>query len=292
MNCHFEIHSFEEKGRKQTRALKLALLIAVIFMLVEFLSGYFANSLALISDALHMFADVGAFFLSIIAMKIGMRPKTSKMSYGYRRAEILGALASSVTLWVLCLIIIYEAITRMFHPEEVRGLVVFFVATAGLIANIAMMKILHSYQEDNLNVKAAFLHVIGDLLGSIGVIASGVIIMWTGYDIVDPIISIIFAATILFTSAKIIKRTTTILMEAAPVDIDPDEVEKELLSLPGVRAVFDLHIWTVAQGQNSLSCHLRADEISPTLKRAHALLKEKYNIHHATLEVDLLETIE
>ncbi len=292
MNCHFEIHSFEEKGIKERGALKIALFIAIIFMLLEFLFGYLANSLALISDALHMFTDVGAFLLSIIAMKIGLRPKNAKMTFGYRRAEILGALASSITLWILCIIIVYEAITRMFHPEEVKGLMVFIVATIGLLANIAMMKVLHAHHKENLNVKAAFLHVIGDLLGSIGVIASGIIIMWTGYDIVDPIISILFAATILFTSAKIIKQTTTILMEGAPEEINPEEVEKEFLNLPGVRAVFDLHIWTVAQGQNSLSCHLRADEISPTLKRAHSMLKEKYNIHHATLEVDLLETIQ
>ncbi|MDX8430436.1 MAG: cation diffusion facilitator family transporter [Candidatus Algichlamydia australiensis] len=292
MICHFELHNFEEKGKKQTHALKIALLIAVIFMAVEFLFGYLANSLALIADALHMFTDVGAFLLSIVAIKIGMRPKTSKMSFGYRRAEILGALASSVILWALCLIIIYEAITRMIHPEEVKGLIVFIVATIGLIANIVMMKVLHTHQEGNLNVKAAFLHVIGDLLGSIGVIASGLIILWTHYSIVDPIISTLFALIILFTSAKIIKKTTTILMEGAPQDINPDEVEKNLLKLPGVRAVFDLHIWTVAEGQNALSCHLRADEISATLKRAHAMLKEKYNIYHATLEVDLLETIE
>lgn len=162
------------------KALNAALVIAFIFMIVEVIGGIFANSLALISDALHMFTDVGALVLSLIVLKIAHLPSTPKMSYGYHRAEILGALASALSLWALCGVLIYEAILRLISPPEVKGPIVLIIATIGLAANLMMMRSLHSHKEDNLNIRAAYLHIIGDLLGSVGVIIAGAIIWLTG----------------------------------------------------------------------------------------------------------------
>ena len=154
----------------QGKALYRALWIAAFFMLIEVISGIIANSLALISDAAHLFTDVGALGLGLIVVKIAHLPRTPKMSYGYQRAEILGALGSSLALWALCGVLIYEAITRLIHPQPVAGPIVFVVAVIGLIANIVMIRILHPSQGHRLNMRAAYLHVLGDLLGSVGVL--------------------------------------------------------------------------------------------------------------------------
>src|SRR3569832_2094188 len=173
-------------------ALNSALWIAVVFMIIEIIGGWMANSLALISDALHMFTDVGALLLGLIVSKIAHRPSTPNMSYGYQRAEILGALVSAVSLWALCGVLSYEAIHRFFSPQAVEGKLVFAVATAGLIANLVMLKLIHPTQGQSLNVRAAYLHVLGDLLGSVGVIISGIILWMTGWNPIDPIITLLF----------------------------------------------------------------------------------------------------
>jgi len=285
MSCHFDLKCFQKKDDNQTRKLKIATAIALFFMCLELVGGIVANSLALISDALHMFTDVGAFILSLIVLKIAKRPSSKQMTYGYRRAEILGALASSLTLWALCFVLIYEAINRLIIPHEVQGGIVFIIAFLGLLSNLAMMKILHgSGHEEQLNIKAAYLHVFGDLLGSIGVIISGILIYFTGWNIIDPLISFLFALTILFTSGKVLQKTLRILMEASPKGIDYDAIHRDLLSLPTVKDVHDLHIWSISTKQVALSAHLVAEK--NVLKEAQNLIYDKYKIHHITLQVD------
>ena len=234
-----------------------------------------------------MFTDVGAYVLSLIVLRIAKRPSTKKMTFGFQRAEILGALASGLTLWALCSVLIYEAIVRLITPHEVSGGIVFIIASIGLLSNLAMMKILHSHDHDHeeqINVKAAYLHVLGDLLGSIGVIVSGILIFFTGWNVIDPIITLIIALMILITSGKILKKTIQILMEGTPIGIHYDDVEKSLLSIPSVTEVHDLHIWSLSTKQRSLSAHIVSDK--NVLKKAQELIKEKYNIHHITLQID------
>jgi cobalt-zinc-cadmium efflux system protein len=255
-------------------------------MLVEFFGGWIANSLALISDALHLFTDVGAFLLSLIALRIAKWPSTPSMSYGYHRAEILGALASAVSLWALSGVLIYEAIIRLLHPPEVQGAVVFVIATIGLVANVLMMKVLHGSQKHSLNVRAAYLHVIGDLLGSVGVILSGAILWLTGWRPIDPLITILFSCQILYTSGKLIKETVNILMEGAPEGMDIAALEKDLSSLSGVKEVHDLHLWAVSSHRAALSVHIVSTTPPVTLNAAHKLLEEKYHIHHMTIQVE------
>ncbi len=287
MTCHFDLKPFEEGDDKESKKLKWATFIALFFMLVELAGGIIGHSLALISDALHMFTDVGAFVLSLIVLKIAKRPSTKKMTFGYQRAEILGALASGLFLWALCAVLIYEAIVRLITPHEVAGGIVFVIATIGLLSNLAMMKILHSHDHDHekqINVKAAYLHVIGDLLGSIGVITSGIIIYFTSWNIIDPLITLIIAIMILITSGKILKKTILILMEGTPPGIHYDEVKESLLSLPSVTEVHDLHIWSLSTKQLSLSAHLISDK--DILKEAEKLINEKYKIYHSTFQID------
>jgi cobalt-zinc-cadmium efflux system protein len=279
--CHHHDHS-----HAHGKALHLALWVAVVFMLVEVIGGWLANSLALISDALHMFTDVGALLLGLIVVKISRRPSSHRMSYGYQRAEILGALASAASLWALCGMLIYEAILRLIHPEKVQGPIVFIIATIGLIANLVMMRILHPSQGHNLNVRAAYLHVVGDLLGSVGVIASGIILWLTQWNPIDPIITIVFGIAILFGSGKVIKQTLNILMESAPEGIDPEEIQKEILTIPTVKEVHDLHVWSASSKKVLLSVHIIALDTHNVLQETHQRIEEKFGIQHMTIQVE------
>lgn len=285
MTCHFDLKCFESKNDKQIKKLRLATYIAIFFMLLELVGGIVANSLALISDALHMFTDVGAFVLSLIVLKIAKRPSSPEMSYGYKRAEVLGALASGLTLWALCGVLIYEAIMRIITPHEVSGGIVFVIATFGLLSNITMMKILHSHDKDEqLNVKAAYLHVLGDLLGSIGVIVSGILIYFTHWNIIDPLITLLFAVVILFTSGKVLKKTIKILMEGTPSGIKYEEVKEDLLILKDVKEVHDLHIWSISTKHLALSAHLVSER--DVTQEAIELIQRKYKIFHTTIQID------
>lgn len=273
-------------GKVHRKALNTALIIASIFMFVEVAGGIVASSLALISDALHLFTDVGALGLSLIVLKISHLPSTPKMSYGYLRAEILGALASALSLWALCGVLIYEAIVRLISPPEVNGPIVFVIAIIGLAANLMMMRTLHSSQEHNINVRAAYLHVLGDLLGSVGVILSGAILWLTHWNPIDPIISILFSLGIIYGSGKIIKQTISILMESTPEGIHPPAIQKDLMSIPGVREVHDLHIWSVSAKKIALSAHLIAKDTQIALKEAHRIIEKNHGISHMTIQVE------
>ncbi len=268
------------------RSLKFAAWIALVFMLIEIVGGIVAHSLALISDALHMFSDVGALTLGWLMAWIALRPANSRFSYGFHRAEILGALASALALWALCIVLVYQAILRLIQPEEVQGGVVFIIAAFGLGANLLMMRLLHDSRNHSLNMKAAYLHVIGDLLGSVGVLLAGALIWLTGWNPIDPIITILFAFGILFGSGKVIRDSVKILMESTPSDTDLDAVKKSLESLPHVTEVHDLHIWSVSSHKKALSVHLVAGNTQETLKQAHQLIEKIYHIQHMTIQIE------
>lgn len=268
------------------KALYISILIAFVFMLIEVISGWIANSLALISDALHLFTDVGALALSLGILKITHLPKTSKMTYGYHRAEVLGALASALSLWALCGVLIYEAIIRLITPQPVQGPIVFVIAIIGLFANLMMMRILHPSQGHNINIRAAYLHVVGDLLGSAGVIISGAVLWWTNWYPIDPIITILFSLGIVYGSFKIIRESIAILMESTPPGVDSLKIKKDLLKIKGVTEVHDLHIWAVSPNQIALSAHLIAKDTHKALTEAHRVIESKHSIRHMTFQVE------
>lgn len=287
-HTHFSVKNLESKKNK--KALIYCLAVAFIFMFVEVLGGYFASSLALMSDALHMFSDVAAFLASLIAMQIAQKKSSHQMTYGWKRAEVVGALLSSAFLLALLCFLAYEAIRRFFFPEKVMGLVVFVIAVIGLLANIFMMLILQG--KKGLNIKAAYLHVLGDLLGSIGVILAGLIIWFFALDFIDPLVTLLFAFIIISSAFKIIKQSLRILMNATPKGMDVKQMEKDLLAIQGVSEIHDLHIWAMDEGNNALSCHLVADLPEKILKDASTLLETKYRIVHSTLQVEDKEHFE
>lgn len=254
-------------------------------MFLELLGGFFAHSLALISDALHMFSDVGSLLLGLIVIRISKRPPSVRKSFGYERAEVLGATISGIVLWVLMFFLLYEAVLRFINPRDVKGGVVFVIATIGLIANLWMWRLLHpSKHGSSLNIKAAYLHVLGDLLGSIGVIISGLVIWIWQWHMIDPIITFFIAALVLRSSGSMLKETINLLMEGVPKHIDLEEVKKTLLNMEDIQEVHDLHIWALSSRKVCLSAHIVSDK--DILDQIHKVLKKKYNIPHMTLQME------
>lgn len=287
MGCHHHHHAPHDLTRKESvSALRKTLAIVLVFMVIEFVFGWISNSLALMTDALHMFTDAGAILLSLFAFWLSKRPPNQKLTYGYHRTEIIAALISGFTTWGLSIWLIYEAIHRLFHPEPVEGMMVLIVAGVGFLANLAMMMILHKNQKDSLNVRGAYVHILGDLLGSLGVVLAGLLLIIFDWYPIDPIITLVFSLIVIFSATKLIKDTLHILMEGTPKDINAQEVEERLKNLPGVQAVHDLHIWSLTQDQVALSAHLVSDSSSQTLKEAEQLLKQEYDIDHTTLQIE------
>lgn len=263
-----------------------AIVITLIFMVIEFVGGWLSNSLALISDAAHMLTDIGAMTLSLFAFWVARRPVTWAMSFGYHRAEILGALLSGLLIWLIAGMLTYEAILRLHSPPEVTAPVVFVVATIGLAANLFSMWMLHSAKQDNLNVRAAYVHLLSDSLGSVGAIVAGIVLWLTDWRPIDPLITILFAGLMLFSSWSLVKEAVGVLMESTPSSVDPTQVQKDLQALGGVQEAHDLHIWTVSSGRLALSVHLVSEIPQDVLTTANTLLKEKYGIIHTTIQIE------
>lgn len=262
------------------------MMVTCAFMVIEAVGGFWANSLALLSDAGHMLTDVGALLLSLFALWIARRPKTALMSFGYHRAEILGALASGLMIWLISGVLVFEAIMRLQHPEEVQGKIVFLIATIGLGANLVSMAMLHSERKENINVRAAYLHMLADSLGSVGAIIAGLVLWLTDWKPIDPIITIFFAVLMLYSSWSLVKEAVGILMESTPTGVDPHQVKEDLQAMPNVREVHDLHIWSVTTGRLALSVHIIAEKQEEILNAANELLKSRYGIVHTTIQVE------
>ncbi len=270
-----------------TRALYTSLFITVAIMFLEFAGGWMANSLALVSDAGHMLTDVGAMLLSLFAMWVAKRPITPKMSFGYHRAEILGALISGLMIWVIAGFVIYHAVLRISSPPEVQGPIVFVIAVIGLIANLLSMKILHGVRHSHINVKAAYIHLFADSLGSVGAVIAGIILWRTHWNPIDPIVSIIFAGLMVMSSWELIKEAIGVLMESTPEHVDSLKVKMDLEKITKIKEAHDLHIWSVSSGKLALSVHLISpDEPERVLKEVNDLLESKYGIIHTTVQVE------
>ncbi len=283
-------HGHDHSRAKGVKAVTIALVITFVFALTQLIGGWIANSLALMADAAHMATDCASFGLTLFAFWIAARPATPRMSFGYYRAEILGALLSATALWVICAFLIYEAVGRILNPPPVEGGIVFIIACITLLFNLITMRILHGPQQDSLNVKAAYIHVLSDLLGNIGVILAGGIIWLTHWYLADPILTIAFTILILFSSGRMMWEAIEILMQASPRKIDPQAVSDLLLSLPTITQVHDLHLWTVTSGRIALSAHLVSTTPDAALDQAHQALKTQFHIEHQTLQVEHPDT--
>ena len=271
-------------------ALAAALVCTLTIAVAEFVGGLLANSLALQGDAGHMLSDSAALGVSFLAAWLATRPMTARRTFGFHRAEVLAALLNSLLLLGIAGWVGIRAIARLENPVEVAALPVLIIAIIGLIVNLVALKMLGHHQHSNLNIRGAFLHVLGDTLGSAGVIVSALVIQFTGWNTVDALVSLGIAGLLVISGVRLLRDSVSVLMLATPADVDGEAVRSGLLSLPGVRGIHDLHIWTVNSGFVSLSCHADIEADTPPdaiLKSATALLRERFGIRHVTIQPEI-----
>ena len=271
------------------RALAFALGITTLYTVAEVAGGLATGSLALLADAVHMLSDNVALALALFAVWLADRPTTPERTYGYKRAEVLAALANGVALVALSIWIFYEAFQRFRDPPDVLGGWVLVIGVVGVAVNLAVGAILFRARSGSLNVEAAFRHVVADLLGSIGVVAAAVAILATGWLEADPLVSVLIGVLVLVSSWSILRDSTTILLEAAPSGIETRTVGERLARAPGVVEVHDLHIWTITSGFPALSAHVlvgRGEDCHARRLELARLLHDEFGIEHTTLQVD------
>lgn len=269
----------------------IALLITASIAVLEFFGGLFTNSLALLSDSGHMLSDASSLVLSLLAIWFAARPASPSKSYGFYRTEILAALLNGITLFVIAGFIIWEAYGRFFDPPTVSSGPMMLIAIIGLLANLASAWALLKKGDvkGNINFRSAYLHVLGDALGSVGAIIGGVVMWAFGWYIFDPIVSVLVALLILKGAWGVIAQSIHVLMEGVPGSIDQDEVKRNLEHIQGVREVHDLHIWSITSGMDSLSCHLligEQEDQQRVLQEAILLLEQQFSITHVTIQIE------
>jgi cobalt-zinc-cadmium efflux system protein len=279
-----------EKVRSRGSALKLALALTCVVLAVEFAGGLISHSLALLSDAGHVLTDVFALGLAWFAVAQAGRPADARRSYGYHRVSILAALVNSVTLIVIVIAIAYEAVRRLAHPEPVQGGVVVVAALVGIAINTFVAFGLRG-QSRSLNVRAAMLHVVGDIGASVGVVVAGVVILLTGWLYIDPLLSLGIAVLIAFGAWRIVRETVNLLMEGTPAEIDLAAVTREITATELVTGIHDLHVWALSSDEVALSCHVvvgdcRLEEAEHVVRDLESRLCGKFAIGHTTIQVE------
>jgi cobalt-zinc-cadmium efflux system protein len=282
-------HSHDAPQPGSVRALSLALGITAGYTVVEVAGGFLTDSLAVLADAVHMLSDNVALALALVAVWLARRPATPERTYGFKRAEVLAALANGVTLVALSVWIFYEAVQRFRDPPDVLAGWMLVIALVGIAVNVTAGAILHRARQESINVEAAFRHVFADLLGSLGVAAAAVLILATGWLEADAVVSVLIGVLVLASSWTILRDATSILLEAAPRGIDTRTVGARLAAVPGVVEVHDLHIWTITSGFPALSAHVlvgRDEDCHARRRELEHLLAHDFGIEHTTLQVD------
>lgn len=276
-------------GASSRRRLMITLVLAAVYMVAEFVGGLISHSLALLADAGHMLSDVASLALSCFAMWLSDRPAGTQRTFGYYRAEILAALFNGAALIAVAIFILVEACERLQDPPQVQGGLMMAIAVGGLVVNLAGLLILHGGRNENLNIRGAWLHVMSDTLGSVAVIVSGLLITFGGWHWVDPAISILISVLIVFSSWRLLADAVWVLMEGAPGRIDVNRVRLTLNESPGVLDVHDLHVWTIASGLDSLSCHVVSDESRThvdLLESLRSMVHQEFGIDHVTIQIE------
>jgi cobalt-zinc-cadmium efflux system protein len=285
---HCDNHNHDHNHHNSSKGLLLVLFLTVLYMFAEFFGGLYTNSLALMADAGHMLGDVGSLFLSYFAIWLSLRPAPPEKTFGYFRAEIFAAFINGVTLIIISLFIIYDAYLRLLSPPEIKSVAMIIIATGGLVVNLIGVLLLHKDSKENLNIKGAFLHIVGDLLGSVGAVLAGILILVWKFYIADPIISFVIAGFILYSSINLINSAVQVIMETAPSHIDVNEVKNAIIKVENVINVHDLHIWNIDSKMVSISVHIVAkiEHSSQLLCNVDELLKDKFNISHSTIQIE------
>jgi cobalt-zinc-cadmium efflux system protein len=271
------------------RKLTMVLVLTAIYMVAEVVGGWWTGSLALLADAGHMLTDVAALALALTAAWFSSRPATSNKTFGYHRLEILAALVNGVALVVISILILYEAYQRWSVPPVVQGGAVMLVATGGLAINLLSAWILHGRHEIDLNMRGAWLHVLSDALGSLGAIIAGALMWLYGWYAADPLFSALIGVLIVWSSWRLIRESTNVLLEGTPAHINLAAVEDSILRTAGVANVHDLHVWTITSGREALSAHvIHAYEVSQSelLKELRAKLYDRFGVDHLTIQME------
>lgn len=282
---------YEAGNSHLAQRLRFAIMLTGATLVGELLGGYFANSLALLSDAGHVFTDLLALSLSWFGVVQAARPATARMTYGYHRLGIVVAIVNAGTLFLIALIIFYEAYRRFQAPQEVQSSLMFSIAFVGLLANSVVVWRLRQDQRHNLNVRSAFLHAWGDALASIGVIIGGAVIYFTSWYWVDPAVSVFIGAVIAVGAWSIIKESLAVFLEAVPGHIDVDDVNRSIMQVSGVKEVHDLHVWSITPQIHALSAHVTVEHDlathgAATLQKVTQVLHRHFGIEHTTIQFE------
>jgi len=290
-HAHPHGHSPTPSRAAERGALKAALTLIVAFMLVEVTVGVLAHSLALLSDAVHMLTDAVALAIALVAARLAALPASGAMTYGLGRAEILSAQANGVTLLVLSVLIVIDAISRLVSPPNVHGGPVLIVAIAGIVVNLVAVRILArgSGRKRSLNVEGSYRHILTDLYGFIATAVAAVVIIATGFDRADAIASLLIAVLLLQAAYHLLLASGRVFMEAAPAGLDPEQIGRELAAQPGVVEVHDLHVWEVTSGFPALSAHVvvrAGDDCHERRRQLQQVVRDRFAINHTTLQVD------
>jgi cobalt-zinc-cadmium efflux system protein len=286
---HGHDHAHEHDHRAaDRRALGIALVLICGFMVVEVVVGLLADSLAVLADAGHMLSDAASLGLALVAVWLAGRPVTLERSFGYRRAEILAALANGVLLVVVSIVVFVEAARRFANPPDVTGGWVLVVGCVGLAVNLAAAWILRRGSR-SLNMRGALYHVLADALGSAGVIVAGIVVLTTGWNTIDPLISVVIGVLILLSSWTLLRDSVNVLLEATPPGMSAEEVGRAIVSLDGVVEIHDLHIWTITSGFPALAAHVLVEpglDCHGLRRQIEVVLRERFELDHTTLQVD------
>jgi len=274
------------------RRVTIALVLTGVFMIVEVIGGIISGSLALLADAGHMLTDTMALALAAVAFHVSKRPADTRLTYGYQRFQILAAFVNGLSLLFIVGWILYEAVNRFVAPREVMGETMLIVAAAGLVVNIFSFVVLHGGDRDNLNIRGAALHVAGDLLGSVAAIVAAVVIIYTGWMQIDPILSIAVAILILKSAWALVKRSAHVLLEGAPEWLDIEVMREHLVTrIPEVSSIHHVHVWGLTPQDLMLTMHVavNTEPTDPTdiIRRVKAQLREEYGIGHSTIELEM-----
>lgn len=289
-HSHNHNHSHNHTHNANKKALLSSFILITVFMFAEIIGGIVTNSLALLSDAGHMFSDAVALGLSLAAFKFGEKAADQSKTYGYKRFEILAAFLNGLALIIIAIFIFYEAYHRFFAPPAVIGSGMMIISILGLLINILVAAILmRGDSHENLNMRSALLHVFGDLLGSIGAIVAALLIIFFGWNLADPIASVIVSFLVLLSGIRILKDSIHILMEGKPTGIDMNKIINDFLTIDGVKEVHDMHIWAITSDFTALTAHVKVTDNSDRetiLTQMESYLQNNYHLEHSTIQLE------
>lgn len=287
-HSHGHLHLDTAGDPPTQRRLRLALVLTALFLVAEVIGGFLSNSLALLADAGHMLADVAALSLSLFVAWFSRQPASPQKTYGYLRWEILAAFLNGATLLVVSAVIIWEAVGRLSSPEPIATGMMLMVAAGGLVINAACAWILHPVHQHSLNARGAYLHVMGDLLGSLGTVAAGLVVRWTDRSAADPIASVLVTLLIVRSSWRLVRESVDVLLESTPAHISLGAVRERLTSIRGVAAVHDLHVWTVTSNVVAMSVHaiVPSESDRQRVLRDAVNAMQEFGIGHCTVQIE------